>query len=86
MHSANGLKQSILQMLPQLTNSDHVPLQIVLNQAAYINFLKTSNGDFASGLLPETFREPSGTLIKQQLPGKLLVSLPETFRELPELR
>jgi hypothetical protein len=36
--------------------------------------------------LPETFREPSETLIKPQLPGKLPVSLPETFRELLELR
>ena len=44
---------------------------------------------FYSGLpvsFRETFREPSGTHVKRQLPCTLPVRLPEPFQELPELQ
>ena len=62
------------------------PWQVDPNQSADIYFFEKSDDCFPSGQLPETFREPSGTHVKQQLPCTLPVRLPEPFRELPELQ
>ena len=53
---------------------------------ADIYFFEKSDDCFPSRALPETFREPSGTHVKQELPCTLPVRLPEPFREVPELQ
>jgi hypothetical protein len=59
------------------------PRQVDTNQTAHKDLFGISNDNFASGRSSGNLPGPH---IKQQLPGKLPVSLPETLRELPELR